>query len=624
MLTLPVEEHSGRILSTVAEHPVVIVTAPTGSGKSTFIPRALLQLGLRVIVTEPRRLAACRLAQYVASQCNQPLGDLVGYRTGFERCDSRATRLLYCTDELQLIRELLGQNRNRDVLILDEFHERNLSQDTLLAWVRREIHRDPWFKLIIMSATIDAAQLSAFFKKPPCFKAAPIIEIPGRAFPVTTLSRYQSRIEHICDLLRAGHNVLVFEPGKREIRATIAALSRTSVPAVILPLHADLDIGQQMLCFRHYPVPKCIVATNVAETSITIDDIDAVVDSGLKRENRVVHGVEGLYTTCISLAEEEQRKGRAGRTKPGFYVSYCPYPPEKRPPYPTPEIDRCLLSKAVLRIKADAGIPMEEIEFLDQPPMFQILEAQKSLIRLECLDQAGQVTRIGAKVNRLPVSPQLGRMIVEAERLDVVEDMIIIAAIIEADGIIRLGKTAWRQYFCPNENRSDVLAQLSVFKGALLLLENGKEDELEALGVDLTALGRAIEIRDKVRQSPLIQPSLCRHQAQSDKHLITAICAGLVDHIYVKTGSGWSNGDGIRSLPTHSVVARDSEFLVGIPWDLKIDRDERPSPPLRLIHWATRVPKGLVPSEIMHFAKKMRRKKRRQTCPRRSLRGRCR
>lgn len=602
-ICFPVDGYREEILDAIYFNNVTIITAPTGSGKSTRVPQFLLDNGSRIVVTEPRRLAAHSLAEWVGQQVDGKVGKRIGYRTGFEKCDSRETRCLFCTDGLQLVRELLGQNKNRDILILDEFHERNISQDALLAWCQRELRFKPWFKLVIMSATIDAVRLSDYFWN------APIINVPGRLHHVTNVRAGHSLSGDVVNLLEQGKNVLVFLPGKREIRELLAHFNQSDVDAVFLPLHGDLDWSEQELCFRHYSIPKCILATNIAETSITIDDIDAVVDCGLKREVLAVNGVEGLYTVPTSLAEQEQRRGRAGRTKPGIFVSHCLAPEAQRPLFPVPEIKRRLLASVMLRLKADGHLPMEDLQFLDLLPREQVPIARDMLVRLDCFDRQGEVTWIGQKVNRLPVSPQLARMIVEAEKWGVLSDIIDIAAIIEADGIVDHGKNGWRAEFAPHEEESDILAQLKTFHRATSLLETGKE-QLEDLGINIRSLKRAIEIRDKIRQSPDLdwRPSPCRIRRR--QALLLCICAGLIDHVYVKEGSGWNNGDGRRSLGYDSVVRRDSQYLVGVPFDVNTESDDSYEAS-RLILWATKVPEKLVPKTLQKYNSAQRQKRKR-------------
>lgn len=613
-ISFPVDGYQTQILNTISDNNVTIVTAPTGSGKSTRIPQFLLERGSRIIVTEPRRLAAHSLAEWVGKQVDGEVGRRIGYRTGFERCDSRMTRCLFCTDGLQLVRELLGQNRNRDVLILDEFHERNISQDALLAWCRRELRDRPWFKLVVMSATIDAVRLSDYFWE------APIINIPGRLHPVRNVKAGHSMSGDITTLLEQGKNVLVFLPGKREIREMLSYFNQSTVDAVFLPLHGDLDWSEQEACFRHYSIPKCIFATNIAETSITIDDIDAVVDLGLKREVQAVHGVEGLYTTAISLAEQEQRRGRAGRTKPGIYISHCPIPPEHRRNFPVPEIKRKLLASVILRLKADGHLPIDQLQFLDQPPQEQIPIARNMLVRLDCFDRQGEVTWMGEKVNRLPVSPQLARMIVEAEKWGVLSDIIDIAAIIEADGIVDRGINGWRARFAAREDESDILAQLMAFHSSVHLLSDKKE-ELETLGINTRSLKRAIEIRDKLRLSSGLDWSSPPCKIRRRQALMLCICAGLVDHVYVKEGSGWNNGDGRRSLSSDSVVRHDSQYLVGVPFDVNTESDDSDDAS-RLIVWATRIPERLVPKTLQKYNSCQRKKRKKAEMNRRRRCGR--
>jgi HrpA-like RNA helicase len=295
-----------------------------------------------------------------------------------------------------------------------------------LAIPKRQIEAGADFKVVLMSATLEADKLAAFFN------GAPVIEVPGRLFPVEVKTPSMRLIDDVAALVSAGRNVLVFQPGKQEITETCAALERMEVNAEILPLHGELSPEEQAKCFRHYGRPKVVVSTNVAQTSVTIDDIDAVVDSGMERRIELVEGVEGLYLKPISLADSKQRKGRAGRTKPGIYIDHCGA--SNRPDFSVAEIMRKRLDQTVLRL-AIAGFDMEELEFFHQPEKSEIHDARQTLIGLGCMKADGSVTKIGKFVNRLPVSVQYARMLVEAERLGVVDDVLTVAAIMEMGGI---------------------------------------------------------------------------------------------------------------------------------------------------------------------------------------------
>lgn len=577
--TLPINAFREEILKAIRENSVVVITAETGAGKSTQVPQYLLQEGYDLVVTQPRRLAARTVSERVAEEWGEELGQTVGFRTAMERKDSHATRCLFCTDGLALVRELMGAGKHQ-VLVLDEVHEWNLNIETLVAWVKYHLTQGADFKVVLMSATLEAEKLSQFFS------GAPIISVPGRLFPVEE-KRPTGRktAEEAIALLQQGRNVLVFEAGKKEIIETTELIKSSGVSAEIVPLHGELESHEQAKAFRRYPRAKCVVSTNVAQTSVTIDDIDAVVDGGMERRIEVVDGVEGLYLKAISLADSKQRKGRAGRTKAGIYVDMCPA--SDRPDFPVAEILRSRLDQTVLRL-AEAGFDMEKLDFFHQPAKSEILEAKRALKALGCLDDKGSVTAIGKQVARLPLSVQFARMVVEADRLGVVDDVVTIAAILEQGEITARPKD---QYETPKwkrlvgtEDSSDLMAQLAVWKAA----ERMQKDEMIDNGIFVKAFFQAKEkrrhlaeaLRGKIRDFGL--------SGKRDS-ILKAVCAGMVDHLYQNRHGSWRNGDDTdRQLARESVV-RSGDWIVGLPFDIEIKTRRGGTMTLRLVRMATKV-----------------------------------
>src|SRR3989338_6248902 len=278
---LPISALKAEIMRAVKDNRVVIITAETGGGKPTQVPQFLLEEGHTMVVTEPRRLAARTVSARVAEEFGCDFGYQIGYRTAYEWKWCEHTSCLFCTDGLALVRELVRVGRH-DILVLDEVHEWNLNIEVLAAWVKKELELGAKFKVVLMSATIEAEKLSAFFWN------APIITVPGRQFPVEDKSPSgKDMAGEAIALLQQGRNVLVFQPGKREIGETVEAIKASGIAAEVIPLHGDLEPEEQAMAFRRYQRPKCVVSTNVAQTSVTIDDIDAVVDSGLERRTEV-------------------------------------------------------------------------------------------------------------------------------------------------------------------------------------------------------------------------------------------------------------------------------------------------------------------------------------------------
>lgn len=582
---LPIAAFRPQIIDAVRKNRVVVITAETGAGKSTQVPQYLLAEGMDLVVTQPRRLAARTVSARVAFELGQRLGETVGVRTRDDDVQSSSTRCLFATDGLALVRELMGVGRH-NCLVLDEVHEWNLNIEVLTAWAKLQLERGSTFKVVLMSATVEAQKLAEYFG------GAPVIEVPGRMFPVEERDPGRDLAEDVTHLLKEGRNVLVFQPGKAEITKTISDLKGTGsfLNAEILPLHGELSPEEQAACFKRYARPKCVVATNVAQTSITIDDIDAVVDSGLEKRVELVSGVEGLYLKPISFADAKQRKGRAGRCKPGIYIDHCAA--DVRLEFPKAEILRTRLDQTVLRL-AEAGIDAEELEFFHQPDRAAIHEAKRALKALGCMDADGQVTRKGQRVSKMPISVEMACMVIEAERLGVVDDVLTIAAILEIGevnaraclGHQQLGVkscSCWRKH-CPEEQESDVLAQLALFKAA----GGMQKDDLRKEGVHAKAYFQAKDVRRHLAESLRGKVREFRSSGKRED-ILRAVCAGMVDHLYTFDYGEYRNGDGLSRKLNRDSVVEEATWLVGIPWDLEIEtRYGRRV--LRLIRQATKV-----------------------------------
>ena len=567
----PITAFREDILKAVKERQVVIITAETGAGKSTQVPQYLLSAGYNMVITQPRRVAARRLANRVAEETKTDLGHLVGFRISHERKDSEATRCLFATDGLALIRELMSTGKH-DVLILDEVHEWNTNMEVLVALAKKRLIADVDFKLLIMSATIDANGLSKYFMD------ATIITVPNRQFPVETIQRGSSLNQDVKDLLNKGKNVLVFQPGKREIEATINWLKgQDDLTAEILPLHSYLSSKEQDLCFKGYDIPKCIVATNIAQTSITIPDIDAVVDSGLERRIETnAFATEDLIMGSTSLADCEQRKGRAGRTKPGIYIDWLElhnnvYSPSRkiyqRCEFSKAEIQRIPIDSIILRLK-HFNIDVEQLEFFHKPSPGSIDAAKKRLTILGCLEKDGNITPIGCQVARLPVSARYGRMLVEAEKLGVVDETILMIAALTQMGIHnhicqyheRTSKKVcqcWTE-LVPKEKESDLLAQLTLYR----IAENMTKDEMKKSGILPEAFYRAKWERKNLVK--LLRGRIKRSRGNDRESLLRVIYAGMADTITVLPPERESILNKYPHLFTNGQV---NCLKVGVLWD---------------------------------------------------------
>lgn len=596
---LPVNNYRGDIEASVRGNSVTIITAETGAGKSTQVPQFLLDMGHRVLVTQPRRLAATSLAEYVAEIRGSKLGGEVGYRIGGDGIWSRDTRLFFVTDGLALVREFVGGN-SVDVIVLDEVHEWTLNIEVLVAWFKKEIAGGRKIKLVLMSATIEADRLSKFFNN------ASVINVPGRLFPVEEVPPIAAgKVVHIIELVKAGHNVLVFEPGKAEIADTIQRLELARLGAVIMPLHGELQSAEQRRCFQNYDRSKIVVSTNVAQTSVTIPGITAVVDSGMERRVELVDHVEGLYIRAVSLADSKQRKGRAGRTQPGLYINYCTE--ENQLPFPLAEIERLLLDKTVLQLLS-VGINPEELEFFHQPDKNKIHQAREMLQQLGCINKDGTLTSIGREVVRLPVSVRSGRMIVAAVQLGVLNDVVTIAAILEG-GELQLRKdkfglptVAWRNLVC-DEKTSDLLAQLVLFEAA----SRKTNKDMEAAGINPKAYYRIVQIRKNLVAA--LSNKISREKwsyGTNRESIITALVSGLVDKVYVRNYmSAYTNGDPIERRLHNDSVLIGPQVLVGIPRDFEIKTRFGGRRVMNVVAMATEVSAALLKKLAPHLVTSM-------------------
>jgi len=446
---LPVVEHREEILAAVRAHPVVVVVSETGSGKTTQLPKMVAEaLGMdggRIGCTQPRRLAAASVSKRVAEELQVPLGDYVGYQVRFEDKTSRETRIKFMTDGI-LLAETQGDHdlRQYEALILDEAHERSLNIDFLLGYVRRLLDRRKDLKLVISSATLDPGSFSEFFTIDGV--PAPVIEAPGRMFPVAEfflppfededLPQHVARaVDYLGDVEPNG-DVLIFLPGEREIRECADVLDgRQYRGTEVLPLFARLGLGDQQRVFNPGNKRRLILATNVAETSLTIPRIACVIDSGVARVSRWSpgKGVQRLQIEPVSQASARQRKGRCGRVRDGVCVRlYEEAELTERPEFTDPEIRRSSLAGVILRMKA-LGLPeIDEFPFLDPPAAKAVSEGYRTLREVGALDQAKQLTESGRQIARLPVDPRLGRMLIEARKEHCLAEVLPIVAALES------------------------------------------------------------------------------------------------------------------------------------------------------------------------------------------------
>ena len=441
---LPVSARREDLLAAIGENQVVVVAGETGSGKTTQLPKLCLELGRGVrgaiAHTQPRRLAARTVAQRIADELDVPLGGAVGYAVRFDDRGSEDTLVRLVTDGL-LLAEIRRDPllRRYDTVIVDEAHERSLNIDFLLGCLHRILPQRPDLKLIITSATIDPERFSRHFNN------APIVEVSGRTFPVEVRYRPPGENEELLDALadtveelmaeRDG-DVLAFFSGEREIRDAAEVLSGRLGPRVeVLPLYSRLAVADQQKVFgqRRTQQRRVVLATNVAETSVTVPGIRYVVDTGLARISRYSPRlkVQRLPVEPISRASADQRKGRCGRVADGICVRlYSEEDFNGRPEFTDPEVLRTNLASVILQMAALGLGEIEAFPFLEPPDRRQIRSGIDLLHELRALDPSAPepLTPLGRQLARVPVDPRLGRMVIEADRLGCTREVIIIAA----------------------------------------------------------------------------------------------------------------------------------------------------------------------------------------------------
>jgi len=447
--SLPVSARRDEIAQALQQHQVVIVCGETGSGKTTQLPKIALQLGRGrantgklIGHTQPRRIAASSVAKRIAEELKTPLGEVVGFKVRFQDRLSPGASVKLMTDGILLAETQTDPLlRAYDTIIIDEAHERSLNIDFLLGHLRQILPRRPDLKIVVTSATIDADRFARHFasKDGP----APVIQVSGRLFPVEQRWRpfEESREFDLNDAISAAvdelwregsGDVLVFLPGEREIREAADHLRKHHPPGVeVVPLFARLSQAEQDRIFESHSARRIVLATNVAETSLTVPGIQFVVDAGTARVKRYSYRskVEQLLVEPISQAAANQRAGRCGRVSDGICIRlYDEKDFAGRPPFSDPEILRSSLAGVILRMKSLSLGTVEDFPFLEPPPKRAIADGYQLLAELGAVDEFNELTPIGVELARLPLDPRVGRMILEARTRDALTEVLIIAS----------------------------------------------------------------------------------------------------------------------------------------------------------------------------------------------------
>ncbi|ESZ91578.1 ATP-dependent RNA helicase DHX8 [Sclerotinia borealis F-4128] len=449
--SLPVYRFRSELIKAVHENQLLIVVGDTGSGKTTQLTQYLAEAGFAndgiIGCTQPRRVAAMSVAKRVAEEVGCELGQEVGYTIRFEDCTTPATKIKYMTDGMLQREVLMDPDLKRySVIMLDEAHERTISTDVLFALLKKTIKRRPDLKIIITSATLDADKFSVYFNE------CPIFSIPGRTFPVEVMYSREPESDYLdaalvtvmqIHLTEPPGDILLFLTGSEEIDTSCEILFERmkalgpSVPElIILPVYASLPTELQSKIFDPAPpgARKVVIATNIAETSITIDHIYYVIDPGFVKQNAYDPklGMDSLIVTPISQAQAKQRAGRAGRTGPGKCFRLYTESAFQSEMLPTsiPEIQRQNLSTTILMLKAMGINDLLHFDFMDPPPTNTMLTALEELYALSALDDEGLLTRLGRKMADFPMEPSLSKVLIAAVDLGCSDELLSIVAMI--------------------------------------------------------------------------------------------------------------------------------------------------------------------------------------------------
>ncbi len=491
---LPIAARANDIIDAIRNHPVVVLAGETGSGKSTQLPLICLQAGYgiggMIGHTQPRRIAARGVAARVAEQLGNTPGGLAGFKIRFGDQTGPQTLVKLMTDGILLAETASDRFLNQyEVLIVDEAHERSLNVDFLLGYIKQLLPRRPDLRLVITSATIDTGRFAEHFTSDPA-RPVPVIQVEGRTWPVeiryrprdnpdegtADLSLEQETIDAIREALQGGPgDVLVFLPTEqairslsRKLRGELAASSGPQA-AEIVPLYARLTSEQQNAVFRPGGQRRIVLATNVAESSITVPRIRFVVDQGLARISRYAprSKVQRLPIEPVSQASARQRAGRCGRIGPGICIRlYAEDDFNLRPQFTTPEIRRTNLASVILQTRALHLGPVEDFPFIDPPGADAIRDGYKTLFEIGAIDESRQLTGLGKKLSRLPVDPRVGRVLIAGSEYGCLEEMLVIASAMEVqDPRIR----PFEQQAQADQLHAQWLDQDSDFTGLLVL-----------------------------------------------------------------------------------------------------------------------------------------------------------
>lgn len=577
---LPIDDVLASLTDAMRDQGVAVLVAPPGAGKTTRVPTAFLQAGFAgdgdIVVLQPRRLAARMAAARVAHERGCAVGTEVGYEVRLDRAVSAATKIKFVTEGI-LTRRLLNdpQLRGTQCVVLDEFHERQLDGDTALALVARLRAQRPDLRLLVMSATLDAAPVAAYLR-------APIIRSEGRTFPITiehadprddlTLPLAKRVSSAVRKLVREqlDGDVLVFVPGAAEIRACQEALADIAQTANLLvtPLHGELTADEQDRALAPASQRKIIVATNIAETSVTINGVVAVIDSGLARVARHSpwSGLPTLQIEPISRASATQRAGRAGRTRAGRVLRlYTQHDFDGRREFDAPEIARADLANIALPLRAAGIASLLDLPWFEAPPAANVAAAEHLLHALGATDAQGALTALGSRMLRFAAHPRQARVICEAEARGAGPEGCVVAA--------SLGTRELRHERRPTRGSSTKLASPSDVIDDLDAMLDARAsgmrvDAMRRAGLDIATAQTVHKLAEQfARQLDRNKPRRALTDLELDRALQLAIVTGYPDRVGKRraprsTDFVFAAGGGAALAPTSAVL--DAEYIVAV------------------------------------------------------------
>ncbi|HLL02864.1 MAG TPA: ATP-dependent helicase HrpB [Myxococcaceae bacterium] len=588
-VALPIDPLLPEIVSTLRASRSLVLEAPPGAGKTTRVPRALLEAGLgqkkEIVVLQPRRLPTRLAAQRVSEDLGERVGETVGYQVRFEDVRGPKTRMSFVTEGV-LGRRLLTDPGLRDVgiVVLDEFHERHLSADVSLAMLRRlQEGPRPDLKIVVMSATLEAEPIRAYLG------GCPGLRSEGRRFDVSleylpTADERHLDVQVLSAIKRvftAGidGDILVFLPGAGEIRRSRDACAEFAERhgVDVLPLHGDLPPAEQDRAVRRSPRRKIILSTNVAETSVTIDGVAVVIDTGLARvaSHSPWSGLPTLKLSKVSRASATQRAGRAGRTRAGHCLRlYTQHDFDGRPEQDAPEIRRVDLAETVLALRASGVKELASFPFFEPPPAAALEAAETLLRRLSAVDAQGGVTDIGHRLLRFPVHPRQARIIVEGERRGVGADAALLAALMGERDIRREARA---NLGGPGRSSSVVSGPSDLLELLERFREAARADfasgRLHSLALEPGAVQAVDRVQKQLRRATRDAGKRPDRPEAVEEALMLSVLAGYPDRVARRRRPRAPElllfGGGTATLSEQSVV-QDAELMVAV------DAEERP------------------------------------------------